>query len=122
MTIFSQAELDYLAEGAHIGRLATVDKAGLPHVVPVGWAYNPDLDTIDIGGRDAAEFVATRKFRNVRANPRAAFVVDDILPPFQPRAVEVRGPAEAIYTVSDDGADEVFLIRITPAKVTSWGL
>jgi len=122
MSIFSKAELDYLAEGGHLGRLATVDETGLPHVVPVGWTYNPDLDTIDIGGRDAAEFIASRKFRNVAANPNAAFVVDDVLPPFRPRAVEVRGTAEAIYHHPAEAADAVFLIRLTPIKIASWGL
>ena len=49
-------------------------------------------------------------------------MVDDILPPFQPRAVEVRGSAEAIYNLPGGGGDTVFLIRITPIQVTSWGL
>jgi pyridoxamine 5'-phosphate oxidase family protein len=122
MSVFSESELAYLAEGGHLGRLATVDETGLPHVVPVGWTYNSELDTIDIGGRDAAEFVATRKFRNVAANPVAAFVVDDVLPPFQPRAVEVRGTAGAIYHPPAGAADAVFLIRLTPIKIASWGL
>lgn len=122
MSVFSESELAYLAEGVGLGRLATVGIHGYPHVVPLGWGYNAELDTIDIGGRNAAEFVATRKFRNVRANPKVAFVVDDVLPPFQPRAVEVRGDAEAIHEVPDGESQPISLIRITPKKVTSWGL
>lgn len=80
---FSTAELDYLLGGARLGRLATVDEAGQPHVVPLGWTYNPELGTIDISGRG---FAGTRKFRNAGASPRAAFVVDDVLPPWQPAA------------------------------------
>jgi hypothetical protein len=53
MSVFSDAELAYLAEGK-LGRLATIDGAGMPHVVPLGWRYNPELDTIDIGGRISA--------------------------------------------------------------------
>jgi hypothetical protein len=34
--------------------LATVDATGLPHVVPLGWSYNPATDTIDVTGRDFA--------------------------------------------------------------------
>jgi pyridoxamine 5'-phosphate oxidase family protein len=60
---FSEQELAYLARG-RLGRLATIDAEG-PHVVPLGWNYNAELDTIDIGGRDLAH---TRKFRNVRHN------------------------------------------------------
>lgn len=53
MSVFSAQELDYLAD-RRLGRLATIDASGLPHVVPLGWSYNPALDTIDIGGRDMA--------------------------------------------------------------------
>ena len=49
MSVFSDAELAYLASGK-LGRLATIDGAGMPHVVPLGWRYNPELDVIDIGG------------------------------------------------------------------------
>ena len=51
MSVFSDAELTYLAKDKR-GRLATINGAGLPHVVPLGWSYNPGLDAIDIGGRD----------------------------------------------------------------------
>jgi pyridoxamine 5'-phosphate oxidase family protein len=53
MSVFSDPELTYLAQGK-LGRPATIDAAGLPHVVPLGWRYHPDLDVIDIGGRDFA--------------------------------------------------------------------
>jgi pyridoxamine 5'-phosphate oxidase family protein len=48
-----------------LGQLATIDGAGTPHVVPLGWRYNQELDVIDIGGQD---FVRARKFRNVQRN------------------------------------------------------
>lgn len=122
MTVFSPPELDYLAEHVHLGRLATVDSKGRPHVVPLGWAYNTHHDTIDIGGRDPDEFVATRKFRNVAANPNVAFVVDDVLGEWHPRALVVRGHAEAIHDDPQEGGTVTALIRITPGEVISWGL
>jgi pyridoxamine 5'-phosphate oxidase family protein len=119
MSIFSDRELDYLAE-RRLGRLATVDADGLPHVVPLGWSYNPALDTIDVGGRD---FARTRKFRNVKANPKAALVVDDVLPPWRPRGVMVRGEAEALdEATGQDGERRGPIIRIHPSRVISWGL
>ncbi len=121
MSVFTDAERSYLEQGGHLGRLATVASDGTPHVVPVGWRYNADLDTIDIGGRDADEFVATRKFRNVKANPKVGFVVDDVLPPWRPRCVTIRGRAEAIDETDGSGG-RTALIRITPEKVTSWGV
>jgi pyridoxamine 5'-phosphate oxidase family protein len=92
MSVFSDAELTYLAKGK-LGRLATIDGAGMPHVVPLGWRYNPELDTIDIGGRD---FARSRKFHNAQRNPNVALVVDDVLPPWRPRCVLIRGSAQAL--------------------------
>jgi pyridoxamine 5'-phosphate oxidase family protein len=119
MSVFSDQELAYLVEG-RLGRLATIGPDGLPHVVPLGWSYNPALDTIDVGGRDMAR---TRKFRNVRANGNAALVIDDVLPPWRPRGVMVRGPAEALEeAVGANGQPVGPIIRIHPAQVISWGL
>jgi pyridoxamine 5'-phosphate oxidase family protein len=114
---FSADELAYLGEGK-LGRLATVDATGQPHVVPVGWRYNAELGTIDIGGRD---FEASRKYHHVQANPKVAFVVDDVLPPWRPRCVTIRGTAAAI-PAGVEGRDQGALIRITPTRVVSWGL
>lgn len=114
---FTPAELAYLLDKKRLGRIATADATGVPHVVPVGWAYNPDLGTIDISGRN---FAATRKYRNAVANPRAAFVVDDVLPPFRPRCVMVQGIAQPLTAEHSGGTEAI--IRILPQKITSWGL
>lgn len=120
MSALSDTELAYLAEGHKLGRLATVDSDGAPHVVPVGWNYNPETDTIDVGGRN---FARTRKFRNAAANPKVCFLVDDVLPPWRPRAVQIRGDGEALDTATwPDGTPREAIIRITPRKVVSWGL
>lgn len=113
---FSTIELAYLLGEAHLGWLATADETRQPHVVPVGWSYNSGLGTIDITGR---HFAATRKYRNVRANPWAAFVVDDVLPPFRPRCAMVRAPHELD---AEHGRGTEMMIRIIPAKIISWGL
>lgn len=112
MSAFTEAEAAYLRSGPGLGRLATVDPTGQPRIVPVGWTHNEELGTIDIGGRN---FAATRKFRDVQSNPKVAFIVDDVLPPWQPRSVIVHGRAEAV------AAPEA-LIRIHPVRVISWGL
>lgn len=122
MASFSVAELNYLLSEGRLGSLATVDATGLPHVVPVGWRSNSDLDTIDISGRN---FAATKKFRNVRANLKAAFLVDDVLPPWRPRSVMVQGQAEALEASTGGGEESegaAAMIRITPEKIISWGL
>ena len=118
-SVFSDAELAYLGE-PRLGRLATIGPDGLPHVVPLGWSYNPALDTIDVGGRD---FARTRKFRNVKGNPNVALVIDDVLPPWRPRSVMIRGRGEALHAAAGpDGQPLGPIIRITPTEVISWGL
>jgi len=67
MSVFSEKELDYLA-GQRLGRLATIDGDGVPHVVPLGWSYNPALDTIDVGGRD---FARTKSSATPEPTPRS---------------------------------------------------
>ena len=60
MSVFSDAELAYLAKGK-LGRLATIDATGMPHIVLLGWQYNPALDVIDIGpGMRGNVYVAGR--------------------------------------------------------------
>ena len=120
MSSFTAAEIEYMRE-QRLGRLATVDAAGVPHVVPVGFRYNEELDTIDIGGHNLGK---SKKFRDAGATGKAAFVVDDVLPPWRARGVEVRGRAE----VFSEGGGEVVegfsdeMIRIFPQRIVGWGL
>ena len=116
MNAFGEEELAYLSAGGRLrlGRIATVGADGTPHVVPVGWSYNPEHDSIDVRGRDLER---TKKFRDVARSGRAAIVIDDLasVDPWLPRAVEARGRAEAVR-------EPVPLIRIHPERVVSWGL
>ncbi|WP_067463447.1 PPOX class F420-dependent oxidoreductase [Actinomadura macra] len=122
---FTAAERAYLA-GNGLGRLSTIGPDGGPHVRPVGYRLNDD-GTIDIGGPANA---ASRKYRNVQANPKATIVVDDLTSPDDPdavkpgwgRGVEVRGRAELVKGRMHIGegyfSDD--LIRIHPVRVISW--
>jgi pyridoxamine 5'-phosphate oxidase family protein len=114
MSVFTGAELRYLAGGQQLGRLATVGADGTPHVVPVAFIYNAARDTIDITGAGLAE---TKKFRDIERSGRAAVVVDDLasLDPWRPRGIEVRGRGEAIAMPTP-------LIRVHPERIVSWGL
>jgi pyridoxamine 5'-phosphate oxidase family protein len=124
VVIFSEGERQYL-EGQRLARLATADGRGAPHVVPVGFRPSEDGRAIDIGGHDLAN---SKKWRDLKANPRVAVVVDDLerIDPWTPRGIEVRGVAE----LHDAGGAEKFgpeirgeaWIRILPKRVTSWGI
>jgi pyridoxamine 5'-phosphate oxidase family protein len=112
MSVFTEAELTYLTTERLLARIATVGPDGTPHIAPVGWSLNQDRDVIEVGGRDLSN---TKKFRDIRRTGRAAIVIDDVLPPWRPRGVEVRGRAEAI-------TDPEPLIRIYPERIIGWGL
>ena len=115
MGAFTEAEMGYLLSERRLARIATVGKDGTPHVTPVGYTYNSDYDTIDVGGRNLME---KKKFADVARSGRAAIVIDDMVSqtPFHVRGLEVRGRAEAI---SDP---EHPLIRIFPERIISWGI
>jgi len=121
MSIFTSDEISYL-HSQMLGRLATVDPHGQPHVVPVAFRYNPELDTIDIGGHD---FAKRKKFRDVRLNPRVALVIDDLasVNPWRARGIEIRGEAEVLETGGSTiraGFDPQ-MFRIRPKRIISWG-
>ncbi len=122
MSVFTEAQIAYL-ESQMLCRLATVDPEGRPHVVPVGYRYNRELETIDIGGHD---FAKRKKFRDVNRNPSVALVVDEIVStdPWRVRGIEVRGEAAVLATGGEalgPGFDpEMF--RITPRRVIAWGV
>jgi pyridoxamine 5'-phosphate oxidase family protein len=123
MGTFSNKELEYL-KGQRLARLATADTTGAPHVVPVGFRLSDDGDAIDVGGHG---FMRSKKYRDLRANPRVAVVIDDLasVNPWTPRGLEVRGTAE----LHDSGGAERFgrgwdeaWLRILPERVISWGI
>lgn len=112
MTLFTEGELAYLLDSGGLARLATVGVGGMPHVTPVGWSLHVEDGTIEVGGLALAR---TKKFRDIRRSGQAAIVVDDVLPPWKPRGIEIRGRAEAL-----DGPPPV--IRIHPVRIVSWGI
>jgi len=113
-SVFTEDELAYLHGERRLARIATVGKDGTPHVVPVGWTHNVEHDTIDVTGNELHQ---TKKFRDAARTGRATVVIDDLasINPFRPRAIEVRGHAEAI-------TEPQAVIRIHPERIISWGI
>jgi pyridoxamine 5'-phosphate oxidase family protein len=118
---FTDPELAYLGTQP-LGRLATVQSDGTPQASPVGFRYNEELGTIDIGGYNMS---ASQKFRNVLHDNRVAFVVDDIASrqPWRVRCLEIRGIAEAISGPSNPApGNDGSIIRIRPRRIISFGI
>src|SRR5262250_1253208 len=120
MSVFTDSELDYLA-GQRLGRIATVGPDGQPHVVPTSFRYNAEHDAIDVGGLRMSQ---TKKLRDAQRTGRASIVIDDVLPPWQPRMIEVRGTA----TVVPEGGKALIerfedtIVRIQPRRIISFGI
>jgi pyridoxamine 5'-phosphate oxidase family protein len=120
MSAFTDLEIEYMA-GQRLGRIATVGADGQPHVVPTSFRYNADEDAIDVAGMRMSQ---TKKTRDVRRTGRASIVIDDVLPPWQPRMIEVRGTAEVLPLGGKAFGDnfEDTIVRIRPARIIAFGI
>jgi pyridoxamine 5'-phosphate oxidase family protein len=123
MSSFTDKEIEYL-RGQRLGRMATSDSSGAPHVAPVGFRLDSEARTIQIGGHGLSK---SKKWRDLQANPKIAFVVDDLasMDPWTPRGMEVRGTAE----LHDEGGEQLFgpgwdpvWFAVVPQRIVSWGI
>lgn len=129
MSTFSAAELDYL-DSQPLGRVATVDASGRPHVMPVGVFHDPATDSLVIGS--VANMAASKKFRDAAANPHIAVVVDDLarVEPWTPRGIEVRGRvvahtgggAEVGKRVGASFSFDDAYLEVRPRRIIAWGI
>jgi pyridoxamine 5'-phosphate oxidase family protein len=81
MSNFTENEVEYL-RGQRLARVATADRGGSPHVVPVGFRLSDDASAIEIGGHNLAK---SKKWRDLQANPKIAIVIDDLATVDSPR-------------------------------------
>lgn len=128
---FTDPERGYLA-AQPLGRLATLGPDGAPQVNPVAFWLNSEpndelnAETIDIGGPALSR---SRKYRNIKGDPRISFVVDDNADhPVGPggqrgRGLEIRGHAELLdlgRPLLDGFSTEV--IRLHAHRIIAWNL
>jgi PPOX class probable F420-dependent enzyme len=129
----------FAAEG-RVARLATLDAAGCPHLVPVcyatdGHAYYSAVDQKP--KRTPPE--GLKRVRNIRANPRVALLIDHYEEDWQRlRYVMIQGRAEVLGAGPEhDSARHLLtskypqygrmplggtapVIKITPERVIAW--
>ena len=126
--------------GHRVGRLATADAGGAPHVIPVCYAFDGCrlYSALDLKPK-RVEPRRLRRVRNILENPRVAMVIDDYSEDWRELAyVLVLGVAEIVEDPTErenaasllrdkypqyvdllkEGSD---IIRITPDRVASWG-
>src|ERR1700757_4262701 len=128
---------------ARVARLATIDAAGRPHVVPVCFVYDGEVFYTAVDRKPKGvppERLA--RLRNIRAVPRVALLIDEYDDDWtQLWYILIRGKAKLIpksahkehawairklrakYPQYARGmlADDALIIRITPERTTFWG-
>src|SRR3984885_9688174 len=119
--MITDAEQQFLARQPR-GHLATIGSDGTPQVKPLGFTYNRALGTIDIAGFNMG---GSAKYRNIQADPRVAFVVDEVTEASMEGThfLEIRGTAEAVLSpATADGHLAAEIIRIRPRRVIAWNV
>lgn len=132
MTV-NRAELDAFLAQPRVAAVATIDPDGQPHVVPTWYEYDGGQIVFHTGRQ-------SRKYRNLRRDPRLTFCCEDRTPPY--KAAVVKGRATWEERADDDGtrrmavhylgetlgnryADSlkgsvVVVVRVHPEKVLYW--
>jgi PPOX class probable F420-dependent enzyme len=129
-------------EGARVGRLATADADGRPHVVPCCFAFDGDALVSPIDEKPKSRSATDlRRVRDVRENPYAALVVDEYaedwdalwwvqvratatveFPDVDAHGAAVRALREKYDQYAEHALSERPLLRLAPGRVVSWGL
>ena len=137
--VLSPEETSFLVR-QRVARLATADRAGKPHAIPVCFAYDGRLVHIALDEKPK-DVPATRlkRVRNILENPNVALVADRYSEDWDLLAyVMVRGRAELVQPESEEHAAAVRLLRgkyhqyekmkleapvisIRPGRAASWG-
>jgi PPOX class probable F420-dependent enzyme len=126
---------------SRVGRLATADRSGAPHVIPVCYAMAGAGDAlyVTIDEKPKRRDVPLKRVRNILENPRAAFVVDHYDEDWRRLGwVMLRGAAEILESGPEhDRAQELLrarypqyramnlaglpVIALRIVRATSWG-
>ena len=139
MEQLSEARAHWLA-AAPIGHLATADASGVPHVIPICYAFDGRaLFSVLDQKPKSAELIRLRRVRNIQANPQVSLVVDHYEENWSRLGyILVLGKAELLLQ-GEEHDDAVRLLRqkysqyramdlatnpvikITPHRVVCWG-
>ncbi len=138
MRLLSTLQRDFLAR-RRVGHLATADRAGAPHVVPVCYAIDGDTLYITIDEKPKQSGGPLKRLRNIAENPAVAVVVDRYDEAWARLGwVMLRGRAEILAAGAEHDAAQALLtarypqyarmslaalpvIALRIARATSWG-
>ena len=139
MSLLSAPQRDFLAR-RRVGHLATADRHGAPHVVPVCYAIDGDTLYVTIDDKPKARPGGPlKRLRNIAENPTVAVVVDRYAEAWERLGwVMLRGRAEILADGAEHDAAQALLtarypqyirmnlaaqpvIALRIARATSWG-
>ena len=136
--MLSEAQRRFLGE-SRVGRLATADKNGAPHVIPVCYAVSNDTLYVTIDEKPKRQDRPLKRLRNILENPQAAFVADRWDEDWARLGwVMLRGRAEILYDGEEHDRAQALLrerysqyrsmnladlpvIALRIARATGWG-
>jgi PPOX class probable F420-dependent enzyme len=122
-----------------VGHLATADKVGTPHLVPVCYAVAAETLYITIDEKPKRQDRPLQRLRNILENPQAAFIADHWDEDWSRLGwVMLRGPAEILDAGPEHDRAQALLISRYPqyramsladlpvialrvARATQWG-
>jgi PPOX class probable F420-dependent enzyme len=124
---------------SRVGRLASADKSGMPHVIPVCFGVSENTLYVTVDEKPKRRDRPLKRVRNILENPQTAFVCDRWDEDWSRLGwVMLRGPAEILH----DGAEhdraqallrerypqyramnlaELPVIALRVERATSWG-
>ena len=126
---------------ARVARLATADRRGAPHVVPVVFAARDEKIYVPVDGKQKKDADRLKRLANVRENGKVAFLVDHYEDDWTNLGfVLIFGSAAVIHAETHDAygaaaealrekyaqyrgriALRGWMIEITPRRAASWG-
>ena len=106
-------EVERFIRQARVARLATVDEAGQPLVVPICFAWDGTAlySAVDAKPKRTREL---RRLQNIRANPKVSVVIDHYEGRFSPCHHKIVTGSR----LSVNQSDPVVLGRINPGKMS----
>ena len=110
--MLTEAQRRFLGD-CRVGRLATADRGGMPHVIPVCYAVEGETLYVTVDEKPKRRDVQLKRVRNIRENPQAAFVADRYDEDWSRLGwVMLRGTAEILESGPEhDSAQELLRAR-----------
>jgi len=100
---------------SRVGHLATADRKGAPHLIPVCYAADGDRLYITVDEKPKRRDIPLKRVRNILDNPQAAFVVDRYDEDWGRLGwVMLRGPAEILESGTEHDRAQALIVARYP--------